>query len=145
MLIAIFISGYLVNKLGVGWDRIASAISCAVIGLLLYLMFTASSVTLFITYQTIVLISFVIVLLPAIVWKQLPTMVTGTAMGMANTGGQAAGFITPMAIGFIVDTFNGSFTAAFWMLIGFAIICILALLTLNNKKGELLVKYADEG
>lgn len=59
MLIAIFISGYLVNKLGVGWDRIAGAISCAVIGLLLYLMFTASSVTLFITYQTIVLIYFI--------------------------------------------------------------------------------------
>ena len=54
------------------------------------------------------------------VLKNLPSSVAGSGMGLVNTGGQLAGFITPLAIGFIVDAFNGSFNAAFWMLIAFA-------------------------
>ncbi|OIK16806.1 MFS transporter [Bacillus sp. MUM 116] len=146
MLIGIYLGGFIIDKLPKGRERLVGSISCACIGILLYLMFTASSVTSFIAYQTIVnlFIAFVITLLPAIVLKQLPSSVTGTAMGIANTGGQLAGFVTPMAIGFIVDAFNGSFNAAFWMLIGFAIICIGALLTLSDKKGDLLKQNEQE-
>ena len=146
MLVGIYFGGYIIDKLPKGRERLAGSFSCACIGILLYLMFTASSVTSFITYQSIVnlFIAFVITLLPAIVLKQLPSSVTGTAMGIANTGGQLAGFVTPMAIGFIVDAFNGSFNAAFWMLIGFAIVCIVALLTLSDKKVDLLKKNEQE-
>ncbi|MFD0826819.1 MFS transporter [Neobacillus sp. M.A.Huq-85] len=146
MLVGIYLGGYIIDKLPKGRERLAGSFSCACIGILLYLMFTASSVTSFISYQAIVnlFIAFVITLLPAIVLKQLPSSVTGTAMGIVNTGGQLAGFVTPMAIGFIVDAFNGSFNAAFWMLIGFAIICILALLTLSDKKVDLLKKNEQE-
>lgn len=141
MLIAILLSGYIIDKLPKGWDRMAGAISSACIAVLIYLMVNASSVAMFITYQTIVnlFISLVIVLLPAIILKQLPSQVTGTAMGIANTGGQLAGFVTPMLIGFLVDAFNGSFQVAFLMLVGFAIICIVSLLTLNDKKGALQI------
>lgn len=140
MLIGILLSGYIVDKLGNRWDRIAGAISSACIAILIYLMVNATTVTIFIAYQTIVnlFISLVIVLLPAIILKQLPSKVTGTAMGIANTGGQLAGFITPMVIGFTVDAFNGSFQVAFLILAGFSIICIVSLLTLNDKKGALL-------
>lgn len=146
MLAGIFLGGYIIDKLPKGLERIVGSLSCACIGILLYLMFTASNVTSFITYQTIVnlFIAFVITLLPAIVLKQMPTSVTGTAMGIANTGGQLAGFIAPMAIGFIVDAFHGSFNAAFWMLIGFSIICIGALLTMNDKKGDLLKQNGED-
>ncbi|UHA71758.1 MFS transporter [Paenibacillus sp. 481] len=142
----IFIAGYLIDKLPKGRERWLGSLSCACIGVLLYLMFTASSVAAFITYQTIVnlFIAFVVTLLPAIVLKQLPSSVTGTAMGIANTGGQLAGFITPMAIGFTIDAFNGSFDAAFWMLIVFSVICIGALLTMNDQKGELLKQNKEE-
>ena len=141
MLIAILLSGYIIDKLPKGWDRMAGAISSACIAILIYLMVNASSVAMFITYQTIVnlFISLVIVLLPVIILKQLPSKVTGTAMGIANTGGQLAGFVTPMLIGFLVDAFNGSFQVAFFMLVGFAIICIVSLLTLNDKKGALQI------
>ncbi|MED3564207.1 MFS transporter [Bacillus xiapuensis] len=146
MLVGIYLGGYIIDKLPKGRERLAGSFSCACIGILLYLMFTASSVTSFITYQAIVnlFIAFVITLLPAIILKQLPSSVTGTAMGIANTGGQLAGFVTPMAIGFIVDAFNGSFNAAFWMLIGFAIVCIVALLTLSDKKVDLLKQKEQE-
>ena len=139
-IIGVYGSGYIIDKLPRGMDKILGSISCGVIGILLYLMFTAKSVSLFISYQTVVsiFIAFVITLLPAIVLKKLPSSITGSAMGVANTGGQLAGFVTPMAIGFMVDAFNGSFDAAFWMLIGFAAICIISLLTLNDQKGKLL-------
>lgn len=139
-IIGVYGSGFIIDKLPRGMDKILGSISCAVIGILLYLMFTAESVTLFIGYQTVVsiFIAFVITLLPAIVLKKLPSSITGSAMGVANTGGQLAGFVTPMAIGFMVDAFDGSFDAAFWMLIGFAGICIISLLTLNDQKGKLL-------
>ncbi|MCR8844318.1 MFS transporter [Paenibacillus sp. SC116] len=145
-IVGIFISGYVIDKLPKGKERLLGSVSCACIGVLLYLMFTASSVSAFIAYQTTVnlFIAFVVTLLPAIVLKQLPTSVTGTAMGIANTGGQLAGFITPMAIGFMVDAFNGSFDAAFWMLIAFSVVCIGALMTMNDKKGELFKQNEEE-
>ena len=139
-IIGVYGSGYIIDKLPKGMEKVLGAISCAMIGILLYLMFTAKTVTLFIGYQTVVsiFIAFVITLLPVIVLKKLPSSITGSAMGIANTGGQLAGFVTPMAIGFMVDAFNGSFDAAFWMLIGFALICIVSLVTLNDQKGALL-------
>ncbi len=139
-IIGVYGSGYIIDKLPRGMEKVLGSISCAVIGLLLYLMFTAKTVTLFIGYQTVVsiFIAFVITLLPVIVLKKLPSSITGSAMGIANTGGQLAGFVTPMAIGFMVDAFKGSFDAAFWMLIGFALICIVSLVTLNDQKGALL-------
>lgn len=139
-IIGVYGSGYIIDKLPKGMEKVLGSISCTVIGLLLYLMFTAKTVTLFIGYQTVVsiFIAFVITLLPVIVLKKLPSSITGSAMGIANTGGQLAGFVTPMAIGFMVDAFNGSFDAAFWMLIGFALICIVSLVTLNDQKGTLL-------
>ncbi len=139
-IIGVYGSGFIIDKLPRGMEKVLGSISCAVIGILLYLMFTAKTVTLFIGYQTVVsiFIAFVITLLPVIVLKKLPSSITGSAMGIANTGGQLAGFVTPMAIGFMVDAFNGSFDAAFWMLIGFALICIVSIVTLNDQKGTLL-------
>lgn len=140
MIFAMYLSGYVIDRLPLGKEKVVGAISCVAVGILLYLMFNAPSVTMFVAYQTVVIIfiSFVMLLLPAIILKRLPSSVTGTSMGIANTGGQLAGFITPLAIGFIVQIFNGSYTAAFWMLIIFAIICTVSLLTLNFRKGELL-------
>ncbi|SLM96273.1 major facilitator family transporter [Brachybacterium faecium] len=85
-------------------------------------------VTILMTYITLLLLSFVL--------KTIPQDITATAMGMANTGGQLAGFITPAAMGFMVDFFNGSYNAAFWLLIIFAMICIFALLSIKSNLKE---------
>ncbi len=139
-LLGILLSGYVINQLSKRHEKIAGTVACVCISVLLYLMFTASTVTSFIVYQTVIMLilSFVVILLPAVVLKNLPSSVAGSGMGLVNTGGQLAGFVTPLAIGFIVDAFNGSFNAAFWMLIVFAFICAVALLTMNYEKGELL-------
>lgn len=146
MILGMYFSGYLIDKLPKGIERFVGSFVCVCIGIFLYLMFTASSVMNFIIFQSIITIftSFVAILLPAIVLKNLPSSVSGTGMGIVNTGGQLAGFVTPLAIGFIVDAFNGSFEAAFWMLIVFAGICMGSLLTMRYGKGELLKKNNDE-
>jgi MFS transporter, ACS family, glucarate transporter len=140
MIAGMYLCGYLVDRLPKGRVKLIGGFSAAFAAILMYLMFNAPSVASFITYQTLntFFVSMFIMVLNAILVKYLPSTVTGSAMGFVNTGGQLAGFITPMVIGFIVDAFNGSFDAAFWMLIGFAIICIGAIMTINLDKGELL-------
>ncbi|MED4780973.1 hypothetical protein [Brevibacillus choshinensis] len=36
---------------------------------------------------------------------------------MINFGGQVAGFVSPMVMGFLISAFNSSYDAAFWFLI----------------------------
>ncbi|MDZ5610389.1 MFS transporter [Bacillus pseudomycoides] len=133
-ILSIYLSGYIIDKLPISKVRFAGGLACLGVGISLYLMFTASSMVAFITYQTVsnLFIAFVLVLLPVILLKQFPSSVVGTAMGISNTGGQLAGLISPMAIGVIVDTFNGSFNVAFWMLIGFSVVCAGAILTMKK-------------
>ncbi|MNI35172.1 putative sulfoacetate transporter SauU [compost metagenome] len=134
----LFLGGYLLDKMPSGGkERYAGAFSCAVIGVMLYLMFNASSMTGVIIYQSVtsIFLAYVLIMLPAVVLKRIPASSTGSAMGMVNTGGQLAGFIVPTAIGLMVDAFDGAYDAAFWMLIGFTLICGAALLGLNYSKG----------
>ncbi|WP_151733099.1 MFS transporter ['Paenibacillus yunnanensis' Narsing Rao et al. 2020] len=135
--VGLFAGGYLLDKLAGGRERLAGAVSCAIIGVMIYLMFTAGSVTGFMVYQSVtsLFMAFVLILLPAIVLKRIPSHSTGSAMGMVNTGGQLAGFAAPTAIGFMVDAFDGSYDAASWLLIGCAAVCVVALLGLNYNKG----------
>jgi sugar phosphate permease len=48
--------------------------------------------------------------------RVLPTAVAGLGSGMTNFGGQVAGVIAPLAMGWLADAF--SYTAAFGFLIG---------------------------
>ncbi len=134
-IIGTFGSGYLLDKLPKGKEYIYGIISAVCVGILLYLMFIASSVTEFMVYQTIIMIfgAFIIIFLPTNVLKTVPTQIVGSTMGFVSFGGQLAGFVTPIAIGFLVEASRGSFDAAFWLLIGFAIICALSFILLLIK------------
>ncbi|PGZ34520.1 MFS transporter [Bacillus anthracis] len=133
-ILSTYVSGYIIDRLPTGKERLTGGIACLGIGISMYFMFTASSVVACIIYQTIIsiFIMFVIVLLPVTLLKQFPSSVIGTAMGISNTGGQLAGFISSLAIGVMVDIFNGSFNAAFGMLIGFSVVCSGAILTMKR-------------
>nr|WP_066297298.1 MFS transporter [Bacillus sp. FJAT-29937] len=134
-IIGTFGAGYILDKLPKGKEYIYGIISAASVGVLLYLMFNASSVTEFMVYQTIIMVfgAFIIIFLPTSVLKTVPTQIVGSTMGFVSFGGQLAGFVTPIAIGFIVEASNGSFDAAFWLLIGFAFICTLSFISLVVK------------
>ncbi|MFE0511858.1 MFS transporter, partial [Streptomyces sp. NPDC058964] len=53
----------------------------------------------------------------------LPPRIVGTGMGLLNLGGQLAGAITPLVMGFLVDRF--SYTVAF----GFMLVGVVASIT----------------
>lgn len=135
MLIGMLLGGVIMDKIPQGKEKMPGIIGTVLIAVLMYFMFTATSITSFIIFQTIVTfaIAVVIILLNAILLKNTPTSVAGSAMGFVNVGGQLAGFLAPTLIGFIFDA-SGSFDMAFWMLIGFAIVCLIAIITFRITK-----------
>ena len=144
-IVAMLIFGYLIDKLDLKVNKYIGAICALGLAGFLFLMFNAESITLFITYQSIItlLLTYVVLLLPSFVLKRIPSEYAGTAMGMANTGGQLAGFVTPTLIGFMVDSFDGSYNAAMWLLVVISIICVTAILTISsNGQGN---KEAEHG
>lgn len=144
-IIAMLLFGYLIDKLDLRVNKYIGAVCALILAGFLFLMFNAESITLFITYQSIItlLLTYVVLLLPSFVLKRIPAEYAGTAMGMANTGGQLAGFVTPALIGFMVDSFDGSYNAAMWLLVVISIICVAAILTISsNGQGN---KEAEHG
>jgi MFS family permease len=87
-------------------------------GIFLYFMATASSIPALIFFQSLVYFfkSFVFAGVVALPTKMLRQAQIGVGLGMINFGGQSAGFIAPMVIGFIVSG-TGSFNAAFAFLV----------------------------
>jgi sugar phosphate permease len=62
--------------------------------------------------------------------------IMGRAMGIVNTAGQIAGFVSPMVVGVLVDQFNGNFDVAFMYLIGSVVASTGCCLMLRQQKTE---------
>lgn len=137
-LVAMFAFGPLIDKLSLQTNKVLGAVSAVFLAVFLFLMFGTSSITLFIVYQSVIVIfmTYIIILLPSFVLKIIPSKYAGTAVGMANTGGQIAGFLTPILIGYMVDVFDGSYNAAVWMLVILASVCVLAIISTKTKKQQ---------
>ncbi|MEH7375041.1 MFS transporter [Neobacillus drentensis] len=129
------VSGYVLDRLPEGKDKLLAAIFGLMTAIALYLMAFAPTIAMFVVYQSIVtiLLSFNIILITSVPLKILSEEIVGTANGFINTSGQLAGMLTPMIIGFLVDFFGGSYNAAFIMLICFALLCSIALFLIRPK------------
>ena len=134
-IIAMLASGYILDRLPEGKDKLLAAVFGLLTAISLYLMAFAPNITLFVVYQSVVtiLLSFNIILITSVPLKILHEDVVGTANGFINTGAQFAGVLTPMLIGFLVDFFGGSYNAAFILLICFALLCSIALFLIRPK------------
>ncbi|WP_203457075.1 MFS transporter [Paenibacillus tepidiphilus] len=138
-IVTMLLGGYVMDRIPAGKDRKISAAFGLIVAVALYLMSTAESIALFITYETVVRIAagFVSTLIISKSVKSMPETVAATASGFVNTGAQLAGFLTPMLIGFLVDASGGSYTTAFTMLIAFAVICSASLLFSRRTQPDL--------
>lgn len=70
----------------------------------------------------------------------------GSSVGIVNFGGQLAGFIAPLLIGYLVQAFGGSYSIAFLFLVFSAGIAFVASLTFNNKtlaKNRIMASEAE--
>ncbi|MED4780978.1 MFS transporter [Brevibacillus choshinensis] len=142
--VAMILGGWLVDKYFVGREKYF-VIMVEILGaLFLYLMFTTQALQTAVIYQ--ILSAFFLYAGFAGIWalplKVIPTEVMGSATGMINFGGQVAGFVSPMVMGFLISAFNGSYDAAFWFLILSAVISIIACMTLGNAQRSLQMKVA---
>ena len=105
---------------------------------MLYMMVSASSLTAYVIYASLLMLfsGIVAVAIPTIPVKVLPSEVIGKATGIISTGGQLAGLIAPLAIGFIVDASGGQFFAAFMYMIIFSLVSMVSIFFIKYKKTE---------
>jgi nitrate/nitrite transporter NarK len=54
--------------------------------------------------------------------KHFPSHLIGSATGLMNFGGQLAGSVAPVVMGSLIVAFHGVYLAAFWFLVGSAIV-----------------------
>ncbi|MEH7084197.1 MFS transporter [Neobacillus drentensis] len=137
--IAMVLGGWVVDKYFVGREKYFAIVVTVLGALFLYLMFKTPSLQLAVTYQ--IISAFFLYAGFAGIWslplKFLPTAVMGSAAGMINFGGQLAGFVSPMIMGFLITAFNGSYDAAFYFLILSSVISVIACFTLGDTKKSL--------
>ena len=74
----------------------------------------------------------------AIVLKIVTGKIAGSASTLVNMGGQIAGFISPVVMGYLVHAFNGSFNAVFYFLISMAALCAVSALLIPKRMEDML-------
>jgi predicted MFS family arabinose efflux permease len=122
MTVTTFVGGVLFDRYFYYRARVLVIPVLLLAAVMLLLMLRAGSAVEFTIYQTLAMgiagLSTMSVLgMPV---RALPRTVIGSGMGVVNVGGQVAGVVAPVLMGFLVDRF--SYTAAFGFLIGTTIL-----------------------
>ena len=113
----VFLGGWLFDRYFSQRARVFAIPVLTAAAVMLVLMLRAETTAEFTLYQTLAMgiagLSYMCVLGMPI--RSLPTAVVASGMGVVNVGGQLAGVLAPVVMGFLVDRF--SYTAAFGFLI----------------------------
>ncbi len=133
--VASALGGWIMSRWFDGREKVMLVLSCLLTGAFVYGMYQAQTTTEVIVYQTIAYFfkSFVFSVAFALPTKILAQRLVGTGIGIINFGGQAAGFISPLAIGFIISATN-SYPSAFLFLLGSIAVAVIISLTFNTRK-----------
>jgi MFS family permease len=118
------ISGRIINKIGSN-AKYGVITGIFIMGVSLYLMTLSSSIVQVIIYQCIAFTfsSFVMSFIFTLPHRVMEQKVVGTAFGILNFGGQAAGIISPMIMGTLIASSGGSYKSAFLFL---TVCCLIA-------------------
>lgn len=121
--VGMIISGRIINKYG-SYAKPGVIGGILIVGTCLYLISQSSSVFQVIALQSVAFtfLSFIFSFIFTLPHRVLDPKVVGTAFGMINFGGQAAGIFSPMIMGALITATGGSFTSAFLFL---AICCLI--------------------
>jgi MFS family permease len=108
--------------------------SATLTGIFLYAMYKSQTIAALIFFQSLAYFfkSFVLATVIALPTKVLPVDRIGTGLGMVNFGGQCAGFVAPLVMGFLV-TGTGSFDAAFDFLLAMTILAVAVATTIKSR------------
>lgn len=117
--VVVLITGWLLDKRMIGREKWL-IIFGSLIGIVsLYLLSVAPTVTMVVVYQAIASMGIAAAVTTTLTMplKYIDPTSVGAASGLIYLGGQTAGIIAPTAMGFMIQQFNGSYDAAFWLLI----------------------------
>ncbi|EIC85646.1 MFS transporter [Serratia sp. M24T3] len=134
--IATMIGGWVMIKFFDGKEKYMLMVSAALTAFFLYFMYGAQSISAVIAAQACVYFfkSFVFAVAIALPTKILAEKMVGTGIGIINFGGQAAGFVAPLAIGILVQHF--SYSAAFLFLMAAAACSVIISVTLRTPTSK---------
>jgi MFS family permease len=129
-------SGWILDKLLAGRERVFLCITFAITGIFTYLMYNADTISLALLYLTITTIaigisSTAIFVIPL---KYMKRESIGTATGILNFGQQLAGMFGPSIMGYMITIFDGSYTEVFIFVIFTIAISFIISLTINTNK-----------
>lgn len=128
-------SGWILDKLMAGRERVFLCITFAITGIFTYLMYNAGTVQLALFYLTVTTIaigisSTAIFVIPL---KYMKKESIGTATGIFNFGQQLAGILAPSIMGYMITVFNGSYSVVFLFVIFTVAISFIIALTMNTN------------
>ena len=131
------IGGWVMVRFFDGRERVLLIGSSLLTALFVYCMYTAQSVNGVIAYQCLAYFfkSFVLAVCIALPTKMLQAQLVGSGVGMVNLGGQLAGFISPLVIGFLVSAF-ANYDYAFAFLIGAAFFSVVVSLFIRTQRSS---------
>ncbi|WP_285767335.1 MFS transporter [Peribacillus sp. SI8-4] len=140
------ISGRIINKIGSN-AKYGVITGIFIMGISLYLMTLSTSITQVIIYQCMAFtfMSFVMSFIFTLPHRVMEQKVVGTAFGILNFGGQAAGIFSPMIMGALIASSGGSYKSAFLFLtacclIAGVIACFLPSAKRNQEVADATVK-----
>ncbi|MCU6792511.1 MFS transporter [Paenibacillus sp. WQ 127069] len=127
MLLSSFAVAYILDKF-TGKERYFVVGGAVLAAVFLYLLAIAPTPVMAVVYQTLAQItcSFVTFTVLTQPLKRFPKESIGTANGIVNMGGQIGSFISPMAVGFIVNASGGSYYVAFIFLAACVLVSAVA-------------------
>lgn len=139
--VGMLVGGYLSDRMKGQrkWMFIPNAL---IAGFFLYMTYTVASADLVIVYQSIS--AFFMFLAMSAFWglvmDTIPPHIMGASSGTVNFGGQAAGFISPFVMGYLIDINRGSFDEAFIFLIAAIVASAVVALTVQQERPAPVVK-----
>lgn len=137
-LITMLFTGWLLDKYMVGREKYLIVLG-ALIGMIsLYFFISAPSIPYVVMYGAFASIGIAIALTTTLTMplKYIASSSIGTATGMVYLGGQLAGVIAPIVMGFMIQQFNGSYDAGFWFLISALFIALIVGMTVRTHSDE---------
>lgn len=134
--IGAFSSGWIMDKFFKNREKLIIALSSFLTTIFVFQMYNAKTLTSVIIFEVITYFfkSITFASTYALFSKIISQDNYGSSMGLLNFGGQLAGFIAPLAMGCLVDMFNGSYNAAFLFLVFSVGIAFVVSLTLNSNE-----------
>ena len=135
------IGGWLIDKPFKQNKKVPLVISQVLTAIFLYLTYTVQSVDTLIIYQTIA--AFFLFTATGVVFglpmSAISKEIAGRAMGIVNTGGQLAGFLSPIIVGYLVQLSGAggtNFDTAFQFFIASTLCSGLVGLTFKQKQAD---------